>query len=184
MAEWRFEDPGIDYTTSDYIPPAVQAGYWDRTHLAADLVRQIREPGQPVVDVGCNAGHLLDLVGAPCWGYDIADSPLAFGLDAGRPVRKADITVDALELGPVVTICEVLEHLPDPHRMVARLNQAPVRYVVASGPYQETPDAHYEQHVWAWDLDGFAALFTRAGFRVVKQATADIFQALIAVRGE
>ena len=171
----------VDYTNTDYIPPDVQVGYWERTNMVAKLVEVIRGE-RALVDLGCNAGHLLATVGPPCWGYDIAISPLMFGREFGNDVRAADITKDELELAPVVTICEVLEHLPDPHAMVARLNVDPVEYVVASGPYQETPEDHYEQHLWTWDLEGFAAMFQAAGFTVVGTSTVGIFQALVAQR--
>lgn len=172
----------MDYERSDYIPPAVQIGYWPRTNMVRDLVAEIRPTGTAVVDVGCNAGHLLAMIGMPCWGYDIADSPLSVGLSQGHDVRKADITADTLELAPIVTISEVLEHLADPHAMVARLNQDPVTHVVASGPYKETEHDHYEQHTWAWDLDGFKALFETAGFTVITQRTVELHQALVAAR--
>jgi 2-polyprenyl-3-methyl-5-hydroxy-6-metoxy-1,4-benzoquinol methylase len=150
--------------------------------MAADLVRQARMPGQPVVDLGCNGGHLLELIGKPCWGYDIARSPLAVAFGNGHDARWANIATDELQLAPVVAICEVLEHLENPHAVVARLNVDPVRFVVASGPYRETAEDHYEQHLWAWDEEGFAKLFTDVGFNVVKQTTSGIFQAILLAR--
>lgn len=182
MTEERVGDAWVDYSASDYIPPHVQAGFWERMNMVADLVRTYRFDGESVVDVGCNGGHLLELVGKPCWGYDIADSPLSVAREAGHDARRADITTDVLELAPLVTICEVLEHLENPHAVVARLNEDPVRIVFGSGPYLETAEDHYEQHVWAWDLDGFAEMFVEAGFKIVEQRTASVFQALVAVR--
>lgn len=172
----------IDYEHSDYIPPAVQAGFWERMNMVAALVAEYDEE-RPVVDLGCNGGHLLALLHPrTCWGYDVARAPLAVGAAAGHDVRHADITTDDIELAPVVTICEVLEHLDHPHAVVRRLARDPVRVVVASGPYMETADDHYEQHHWVWDEEGFAAMFTEVGFTVVKRATTGIFQALVAVR--
>jgi hypothetical protein len=66
--------------------------------------------------------------------------------------------------------------------LIRRLNVDPVRYVVASSPYLETVENHYEQHVWIWDEEGYKAMFEAAGFRVVEQATAGNHQALLAER--
>jgi hypothetical protein len=182
MTEVKFHESALDYEFSDYIPPYVQEGFWPRMEMAAVFAREARHPELPVVDLGCNGGHLLELIGPPCWGYDVAKYPLSVARAAGHDARRADITKDEIELAPVVTICEVLEHLADPHSVVRRLNCDPVEFVVASGPYQETPEAHYEQHCWAWDEEGFAAMFEAAGFRIVKQTTTGIFQALLATR--
>jgi hypothetical protein len=174
----------VDYRASDYIPPHVQSGFWERMRMVAALVKTVRGPFEGLVDIGCNGGHLLQLVGKPCWGYDIAVSPLAVARQAGHDAREADIMTDDLEMAPVVTICEVLEHLDDPHAMVRRLDVDPVRCVIASGPYLETAHDHYEQHIWAWDEDGFAQMFRDAGFTIGTQATANVFQALVAYRGD
>lgn len=183
MTEHRLQPATIDYTGTDYIPPEVQGDeFWPRMTMVADIVRQIRIPTVPVVDLGCNAGHLLELLGTPCWGYDIATGPLTVAAQAGHVVRQTDITKDDLLLAPIVTICEVLEHLEDPHGMVKRLACDPVQFVVASGPWEETPEDFYEQHCWAWDLEGFRLLFEDSGFVVTKQVTTGSYQALLAMR--
>lgn len=185
--EWRLEGPGavdlVDYYRQyPYIDPAYQAGFWPRIHMTANLIAGARQPGQTVCELGCNAGHLLELVGQPCWGYDIGEGPLAVARRSGHDARRADITADDLELGDIVVLSEVLEHLDDPHGMVARLNRDPVRMVVASSPHLETDVDHYEQHKFAWDLDGYSAMLEGAGFTVKQRATVGIFQAQLATR--
>lgn len=185
MAETKLGDADIDYRFTDYIPPYVQEGFWPRTEMVAALVARVRlSSDMAVVDLGCNGGHLLELLGEPCWGYDIASAPLSVAKEAGHDVRWANVTTDDIELAPIVTICEVLEHLSDPHSLVRRLNSDPVRFVVASGPFRETAEDHYEQHCWAWDEVGFAAMFSAEGFRILRQETTGIFQALLATRTE
>jgi hypothetical protein len=34
-------------------------------------------------------------------------------------------------------------------------------------PLDETPDQHYEFHLWAWDKPAFAAMFERLGLTVI-----------------
>ncbi len=99
-------------------------------------------------------------------------------------MRYGDIMTDELELTSVVAISEVMEHLPDPHSLVKRLDVDPVKFVVASSPFLETEADHYEQHLWAWNLEGYKAMFEAAGFQVVKQTTAGVHQALLATRKE
>lgn len=185
--EWHLAGPGsadlVDYYRHyPYIDPSVQQGFWPRIHMTADLVNVARQPGDAVCELGCNGGHLLKLVGEPCWGYDIGEGPLAVARSAGFDARQADITSDELELAEVVVLSEVLEHLDDPHAMVGRLCQDPVRTIVASSPYLETDTDAYCQHLWAWDLDGYTALLEDAGFTVKQRQTVGIFQAQLAVR--
>jgi hypothetical protein len=113
--EIKVEKPPIDYLGTDYIPPYVQDGFWPRIELVVDLIATVRHRYEPVVDLGCNAGHLLERVGPPCWGYDIALSPLGFGKRAGHDVRYADVTKDQVELAGIVALSEVCEHIDDPH---------------------------------------------------------------------
>lgn len=185
--EWRLNGPGATdlveyYEHYPYIAPDYQAGFWPRIHMTADMIRGARQPSEAVCELGCNAGHLLELIGPPCWGYDIGNGPLAVARAAGRDARRADITTADLALAEIVVLSEVLEHLDDPHGMLARLNRDPVRVVIASSPYLETGDRAYEQHCFAWDLDGYSALLEGAGFTVTQRATVGIFQAQMATR--
>jgi hypothetical protein len=74
---------------------------------------------------------------------------------------------------------EFLEHLADPHGFVRTLPGC-YQWVVASSPAFETASSHYAFHTWAWDTDGYRALFERAGFDVLRHEIAGEFQVLLA----
>lgn len=161
---------------SDFTGPATPRSDRPAHQSRINDVIHTRRPGHEL-----HTTHLA-LVGEPCWGYDIGEGPLAVARSAGFDARQADITSDELELAGIVVLSEVLEHLVDPHTMVARLCQDPVRTIVASSPHLETDADHYEQHRFAWDLDGYTALLEDAGFTVKQRQTVGIFQAQLAVR--
>jgi 2-polyprenyl-3-methyl-5-hydroxy-6-metoxy-1,4-benzoquinol methylase len=130
----------------------------------------------PVCDLGAGDGALLSLLPTSLreksWGYDIIRADVQYANEA-RNVSVWLAHVDhavrqgwpSLKLAPVVVLTEVLEHMADPHGFLAKLYARPeVRYVVASSPRSETPEQHEWNHAWAWDVDGYRAMFVAAGF--------------------
>ena len=56
----------------------------------------------------------------------------------------------------------------DPHGFLAKLHaRTEVRFVVASSPFQETPERHEWNHAWAWDTIGYEHMFRAAGFEAM-----------------
>lgn len=139
------------------------------------------EPLTTCLEIGCGAGRITEeLAGAfdavvaidSCQALlDAApelDNVAFLHHDAERPIWYHDTRYR------VAFLSEILEHVCDPHALVA--NCAAVSdFIVASSPigedlsdkpfdlgaYDETPE-HPEDgsgHIWAWDLDGFASLF-------------------------
>jgi len=127
-----------------------------------------------VVDLGAGDGALLSLLDYGLkdvsYGYDIIHADAEYARRVrGVTVyeRNVSATLDETPLGPVVVLTEVLEHLADPHGFLAKLAQRDtVKFVVASSPHSETPERHEWNHAWAWDAEGYLAMFTAAGFEV------------------
>jgi len=141
-----------------------EAGHRERIHIAAGMVNRVVADHDlaTVVDYGCGNGGLLTLVRAPrITGYDFCPANVEAARDLGRPVHHLDFTTAALDECDVAVMSEVLEHMDDPHGFLARLQCA---HLVASVPLGETPDNHYEYHVWGWDAGGFASMLVQAGF--------------------
>jgi hypothetical protein len=184
MTEWRLFPEGTvpDFTTPEFfaahgwVPPEHQLGHAERISMTADLVREmIAAHGCTTLsDLGCGDGSLLaalrDVEGVRMWGYDAGRENLTVGIAAGLDVREADLLTSDLEYGQMVTASEVLEHLVDPHGFLAKL---PGEVLVVSSPSAETDEWHYVHHSWAWDLKGYRALVTGAGWKVVKQIDCD-----------
>lgn len=200
MTEWRLFEPGAipEWTTPDWYagrataPHVDEPGHRGRLELARDLVLgAIRSYGcESVVDLGCGDGGLLSLIAeqdnsAVTWGYDLQRT----NVDAAHATRGivdvyyADVVndPDAVEWADCAVATEMLEHLIDPHAFVRRIAEH-ARVIVASSPYTETDQAHYEYHTWAWDVPGYRALIEQAGFRVVSHQTVDMFQVILGVQ--
>lgn len=144
-----------------------------------------------VSDLGCGDGGLLQRLGAykqiDGWGYDFQPSNamgwgergvIGIPLDVfgGEHVIHPDVT-----LGKIVITTEVLEHLTRPHEVLAEIRRhTDVEYIVASSPHTETDISHDECHAWAWDLEGYRAMFEEAGFNVIRHETVGMFQVILA----
>jgi hypothetical protein len=177
--EWWRDRPHCDHLGS---PTGAHVA---RLHAAAELAVKAAGPMPElggivtqIVDLGAGDGALLELVGRRphAWGYEIIAEDITFARDVrkvevhNRNVR-ADLEKGGLSLGApqyrngVVVLTEVLEHMADPHGFLELLAARPeVRYVVSSSPHSETSEQHEWNHAWAWDPDGYRAMFEAAGF--------------------
>lgn len=204
--QWRLFDPADPpewitpewYAGREAAPHLEQEGHRERLLLTADMVRQALsltgDPFAGVCDFGAGDGGLLSLLPEHIdysIGFDLQPSNVDAALVRGITVNWQDVVtnwqqpqvwLDAQGESGVLVACEFLEHLLDPHEFVRRLYASPARHLVASSPYTETPESHYEYHTWAFDLDGYRALLEDAGWRVIRQETAWISQCLLAVR--
>lgn len=139
-------------------------------------------------DLGCGDGGLLSLlrgvVGLTSWGYDFQPSNEAGWKERGVMAEAADVfgaDRRLIELGDITVTTEVLEHVKNPHRAVRWIGEHS-RYLVASSPWNETPESHDECHCWSWDQDGYRALIEQGGFTVVRHETVGQFQVILGER--
>ena len=150
--------------------------------IAARLARV-----QTLSDLGCGDGGLLSLVQdklADAWGYDFCPANAEGWPERGVKAEALDVfgaDKDRVRFGSVTTVTEVLEHLADPHQAV-RWIAGHSRYIVASSPWDETPDSHDECHSWAWDRAGYQQLIEQGGYRVLRHAEAGRFQVILGWR--
>lgn len=193
MAEYRLHDPAVvpDCTTRQWYAGREHAPHLEQpTHRARLLAAAaaVVEAGQmlgasTVVDLGAGDGGLLSLLGPwlAGWGYDLQATNVAAARRRHVDVKLADILTDPIVWGEIVVATELLEHLLDPHELVARAARYG-RALVCSSPCGETPDVHYEHHVWAWDKAGFSEMVTSGGWRIVRHETIAATQLVLAVR--
>lgn len=185
MSEWRLYDPEHPpaFFTREWhdgrarAPHLEQQVHQERLHTAVILISEAIDAGaRSVVDLGCGDGGLLSLIrgfGATCWGYDLMPANIeAARQERGVDARYYDFVNDPIHWGDCVAVTEVLEHLQDPHAMVRTVAEN-CRWVVASSPARETPESHDEVHAWAWDPDGYRAMFEAAGITVVAQVVTE-----------
>lgn len=168
--EWWRDRPHCDHLGS---PTGAHVA---RLRAAAELAgRAANKVRGYVVDLGAGDGALLSLLPdglrASSFGYDVINNDIIYAQRARgvelRPTSNLfdDLDYEHFELGPVVVLTEVLEHMADPHGFLAKLHARPeVRYVVASSPHSETPEEHEWNHAWAWDVESYEEMFNLAGF--------------------
>ena len=189
-----FCTPGF-FARHPWVPGDMQVGHGQRLRMVADVVKEHTGDATTLSDLGCGDGSLLKLLaGLPLrmWGYDAGWENVHRAIADGLRVSCLDFLNEQAELGDIVVMSEVLEHLVDPHGL---LRAIPATKIVASSPSSETADWHYVHHAWAWDMDGYRELFEGAGWHVVDQRQvlggiakhcdreAELwFQALVAVR--
>jgi len=193
LHEWKlFEGDSCEFATAEWYEDREAAhhleqyGHSDRLQKALDYVKLARGfmGANDVVDMGCGDGGFLSLLkgeGITSWGYDLQPKNIEYAVNnRGVDARLTDFSEDSeIIYADVVVMTEVLEHLINPHEILADM---PGRFLIASSPYGETGDAHYEFHLWAWDLQGYRELVEGAGYRVVLQDVVWLNQIILAVR--
>ena len=143
-----------------------------------------------LVDIGCGDGGFLQLINLfydKVWGYDFQPA----NIDGARIDRKVDVKYynivkefEKLDLNADVGVMtEVLEHLDNPHTYLKELLlKTSLQYLILSSPVNETLEKHYEGHVWAWDMGGYANLINESGWLMIKNTSAQGFQVALATR--
>ncbi len=185
MAEHRLFDGDVPWVSTfefhkdrDRGPHLEQPAHAARLDRAAAFARQAVAAygARTVCDLGCGDGGLLSVIQGgfiSAWGYDFTPANIAawpqrgvtgYALDCFGPGR------DAVKLGDLVVMTEVLEHLADPHGVLAWARQAP--WLVCSSPFTETAEHHIEEHAWAWDMAGYADMITKAGWTIQRHEQA------------
>jgi hypothetical protein len=62
------------------------------------------------------------------------------------------------------------------------LKRANVKHLIASSPHSETADGHHEwNHAWAWDREGYRAMFEETGWTVYQHEDVEWSQLIWAV---
>ena len=167
---------------------ATQAAQAQAARIGRD-VTSLSDRDVTLSDLGCGDGGLLSLlrsvVGLESWGYDFQPSNAAGWAERGVEAQETDvfdpIYRDLLNIGDISVTTEVLEHLADPHEAVRWIGTRS-RYLVASSPWNETPESHDECHAWAFDQDGYRALIEQGGFTVLRHETVGQFQVILGER--
>ncbi len=168
------------YSDRPHAPHLEEGAHRGRLEIAARFINELQP--ESVVDLGCGDGGLLTLIDPtiPSWGYDLQPSNVQVGIvDRGVNVRLGNILEDELQWGELAICCEVIEHLVDPRSFVRKIAEHS-KYIVASSPYTETIDDHYEYHAWCWNIRGYKAMLEENGFKVLRTETWSMFQVHLA----
>jgi hypothetical protein len=193
VTEWKlFEGDVAPFTDDEFYRDREaahhmeQEGHRDRLLKAIEYAQYARENLDVWhwSDLGCGDGGLVQQAGRDglvIWGYDMQPDNVRYA----QNVREVDVRLtnfekdDTIEYGDGSIITEVLEHVSDPHGLVKNL---PSKVIIASSPFGETGDAHYEFHNWAWDQEGYAALIEQGGYEIIRHELVWLNQIILGVR--
>jgi 2-polyprenyl-3-methyl-5-hydroxy-6-metoxy-1,4-benzoquinol methylase len=193
VTEWKLFDGDVaPFTDDDFYRDREaahhmeQAGHRDRLIRCLDFAIHAKEKLEcnTFSDLGCGDGGLVEAgaqKGLKIWGYDMQPKNIEYGL-AHRiaDIRLTNFETDStIQYGDCSILSEVLEHVSDPHGLVRDL---PSRVIVASSPFGETDESHYEFHNWAWDDKGYAALIEQGGYEIYRHEHAWLSQVILGVR--
>lgn len=177
MTELRFFDEGTvpEWTTPEWYtgranaPHLEEPGHRERILRTAEVINEISPAS--VVDLGAGDGGLLSQLNCEsAWGYDLQQTNIDVAIQRrGVDVQLLDVVANPRKVkwGEVAVATEMLEHLINPHKFVKWVCRN-CNTLVASSPWNEIDGDHYEFHTWAWDMEGFADMFTKAGFNISK----------------
>lgn len=165
------------YSTLEMADHLHQPGHRERLLLTLFDIGTliIREGAKSIADWGAGNGGLLSELkrmfpDIPAWGYDLLPANVEHAqLKLGVDVKLVDFTQVDCEVGEVVVLGEVLEHLVDPHGILRKLYGTDgVNWLVASSPFTETVENHWPFHLWIWNEGDYPGIFNAAGWRVEK----------------
>lgn len=195
--QWKLFDGDVaDVSTFEFhehrerAPHLEQPIHRGRLLAAAGFVSVATALGADTVsDLGCGDGGLLQLLKADsrlvkAWGYDFAPANAAGWRERGVDAEPLDVfgaDRDRVVFGAVTCVTEVLEHLTDPHGAVRWIG-GHSRFIVASSPWDETPQRCDPCHAWAFDRDGYRQLIEQGGYRVIQHRDVDRFQVVLGMR--
>lgn len=149
---------------------------WDDHRLRRRATLEIAEPlmarSQSAADLSCGDAHFA--VNFPEHDWHLGD--FAPGHYYEGPIEE---TIEQIPDVDVFFLCETLEHLDDPGRVLEQIRQRS-RFLVLSTPLKNEMDDN-PQHYWAWDDEYVLSLVREHGwepldFRETDPAVGYVFQ--------
>lgn len=135
------------------------------TDYRVSLVEEFYRDGA-LVDVGIGCGAFVQARGGQTRGYDVNPAGV-------RWLTARGLWTDPYaEPVPAVTLWDVLEHLPEPQRLLGQVTQLvftclPIfrdaSHVLASKHFRR------DEHCWYWTREGLRAWMSEHGFRCIHE---------------
>jgi SAM-dependent methyltransferase len=126
-----------------------------RLKIQAEMLGDHIGPGEMVLDVGCESGHLCKFIaemhGATATGIDVHDErsvPIDFRIFDGKSIPFADNAFDH------VVLSFVLHHSSDPMALIKECRRVARRSVIA---FEDLPETRFARmlssiHVWLFNV--------------------------------
>jgi len=143
-------------------------------NLRCQVVRRAGPTGGRLLDIGCATGNFVQALGHDrrwqCLGSDLSRQALAVARRQGLMVwcSSGETACLAPESCDIVTLWEVIEHLPDPRAMLADIHRVlrPGGLLVLSTPNSASVQARLWRQYWAgWEVPRHLQVFSLATLR-------------------
>lgn len=173
MIRRRLDNPDWDYV-KHYRPIRWDSAWIERPRLWTSAVAlALREPNT-VCDPACGDATVVmqahkispiqhailgDL--SPTTLHEIVPRDLPFSNE--RHVSDVYVTVGNLDQVDAIVLTEIIEHLEDPDALL-RLAATKASWLVASSPIVPDGNDHTEQHLWAFDVEGYREMLVESGW--------------------
>jgi 2-polyprenyl-3-methyl-5-hydroxy-6-metoxy-1,4-benzoquinol methylase len=133
LGAFRGENETEEYFLRDYLPlhsASREASMEERRAHIATILRYFELPATPkLLDVGCALGFMLEAASAAGWspvGVETSEFAARYaGQHTGCPVYAGTLQKAALppESFDVVTLMDVIEHVPEPFELIAEIHR-------------------------------------------------------------
>ena len=137
-------------------PEGVEHHWWSRARnrILDDALRSLARPADPILEIGCGTGVVVDHLMQRGWditGCDLADASPA----TPEVAPRLHLGADAFELPEAVRtpvrgimLLDVLEHLPEPADFVARLVEGfpHLSWLLVTVPARPELWSNYDEH--------------------------------------
>jgi methionine biosynthesis protein MetW len=159
----------------------------------ARIVSEFVRPGWSVLDLGCGDGSFLECLrrevpGITVRGADVSETALAAARARGLEVLRIDLSDAAVQVPSghdVITLLEVIEHVPDAESVVRKAAAAAREYLIVSVPNLGFVESrlrlltgrgpitnvvhHVREHLRQWTVRDFREWADHLGLEIVAE---------------
>lgn len=166
-----YQDPYLDKFDAYDAAIALRVNVGRRNMVARHLAGKWNDPhAWRVLDWGCGDGSFLRHAcasGFDCFGYEVIPQTVAW-------LKKEEVYSDDVESFRAVTAWDVIEHLPEPQKLLDRCRDLLfVSVPIFTDLARIRESRHYRpgEHLWHFTDAGLVSFFAENGFKLLERST-------------
>jgi len=136
-------------------------------------------------DFGCGNGGLIEflshnLPNIKIYGYDLIPANVAEAQRRSLDVKLKDFICEKIDYPDLLILTEILEHLAEPRIFLQKIPKG--TFIMATVPFGETLNSHWQHHLWIWDGDSFFKMIEECGFKILQRGSIYTIQIVVAIK--